>query len=119
MNKLRADCNVQIRIPARAEEGKVADTAFKVIGYEEDCEKARVAILEIVSHLVSVYSLIVVVNIFAFLRRSFKVKFFLLLFYQLSVDPDQLSCNIVYSAAGTPLGTGITLNSSLGLQSYK
>ena len=56
VNRLRSEYNVQIRIPARAEEGKEADTAFKVIGYEQDCEKARVAILEIVSHLVSVHS---------------------------------------------------------------
>lgn len=53
VRKLRTDHDVQIQVPSQDSEGKPENPAIILMGYEENCYKAKAAILEMVEQLVS------------------------------------------------------------------
>ena len=53
MRKLRTDYDVQIQVPSQDSEGKSENPVIILTGYEDNCEKAKAAILEMVHQLVS------------------------------------------------------------------
>ena len=53
VRKLRTDYDVQIQVPSADSEGKAENPTIILTGYEDNCAKAKAAILEMVSQLVS------------------------------------------------------------------
>lgn len=51
VRKLRTDYDVQIQVPSQDAEGKTENSNITLTGYESNCEKAKAAIMEMISQL--------------------------------------------------------------------